>query len=54
MKQAKNYFPEQAGILDEIACCFDRTSNEHMENFVSKVRGEPIRQGQALQPRYPR
>jgi len=42
MKQAMKYYPEQAGVLDEIACCFGRTSSEHMENFINKVGREPI------------
>ena len=42
MRQAKKHFPAQANVLDEIACCFDRTSSEHMENFINKVGREPI------------
>ena len=42
MLQAKKHFSEHAQILDEIACCFDRTSSEHMANFINKVGREQI------------
>ncbi len=37
MRQAKQFFPEQEDILEEIACCFEKISHTHMEKFIGMV-----------------
>ena len=42
IRQAKDFFPEYEQALEEIACCFERISHEHMEQFYEQVKGKPV------------
>jgi len=42
MRQAKDYFTAHEQALEEIACCFERISHEHMEQFYNLVKGKPV------------